>query len=169
MPDAPTAYRPCVGILLFDAGGRVFSGRRRLDATSEAVAGAPALWQFPQGGIDQGETPRAAALRELEEETGIVKARLLYELPGWLAYDLPDELVGVALKGRYRGQKQKWFLMRFTGDDTDIRLDAHQTPEFDAWDWQPIEECVARVVAFKRPIYAQLAALLGDFDAGRVP
>ena len=110
-------YRPCVGIMLIDRQGRVFAGKR-IDQTVEG-------WQMPQGGIDEGESPREAALRELMEEAGTDKAEILAELPDWLYYDLPAHLVGVAFHGKFKGQKQKWFLMRFTGQDNDIDLYAH--------------------------------------------
>jgi putative (di)nucleoside polyphosphate hydrolase len=142
MSDLP--YRPCVGIMLINDEGRVFAGKR-IDQTVEG-------WQMPQGGIDEGETPRAAALRELMEETGTGKAEILGELPDWLFYDLPPHLVGVAFKGRFKGQKQKWFLMRFTGHDTDIDLFAHE-PEFSEFKWFDLDEIASVIVPFKRPIY----------------
>src|SRR5579872_5697717 len=116
-------YRPCVGIMLFNQDGKVFVGKR-IDQTVEG-------WQMPQGGIDKGETPREAALRELHEEVGTDKAEILAETQDWLTYELPGDLHLQAWGGRYRGQQQKWFAMRFLGKDSDIRLDAHE-PEFDA-------------------------------------
>ena len=144
-------YRPCVGVVLINGDGRIFAGQR---IDSEAPA-----WQMPQGGVDPGEDPRRAALRELEEETGIPARRieLIDETPGWLCYDLPEELRVRVWGGRYRGQKQRWFLLRYLGDDTQITLDtAH--PEFSDWRWLDAEELLEQIVAFKRDIYARVLA-----------
>ena len=156
-PAHKLAYRPCAGIVLFNRQGLVWTGKRRPDALP---ADAP-LWQLPQGGIDAGEAPRAAALRELHEETGTNKAELIYELPDWLAYDLPEGLIGTALKGKFRGQKQKWFAMQFTGADSDFNLAAHQQIEFDDWAWRPLQETVDLVIDFKKPIYQTLVSRFG--------
>ncbi len=139
-------YRPCVGILLLDTERRVFVGRR-IDRMQEA-------WQMPQGGIDRGEAPRAAALRELEEETGIPPhlVELLAETEGWLRYDIPPALIGRLWNGRYRGQEQKWFAARFLGSDADIDV-ATAHPEFSAWRWSPADELPAFAVPFKRALY----------------
>ncbi len=146
-------YRPCVGIALINAHGRVFVGNR-----IQSVDIEPLTWQLPQGGIDNGEDARTAALRELHEETGVVDAKveIIGTIDDWLTYDLPPDLVGRALKGKYRGQKQRWFAMRFLGEDTDIDLaaDAHQ--EFSEWDWVPIRRIVDLVVPFKRRIYERI-------------
>ncbi len=158
MSDLP--YRPCVGAMLFDHVGRVLVARRAEQPGGEAGAGA---WQLPQGGIDAGEAPRAAVLRELAEEIGTAHAEILGEYPEWLRYDLPPALVGVALGGRYRGQCQRWFALRFLGRDEEIRLDAHTPPEFDAWRWAALAEVPALAVGFKRPIYAALAAGFAPF------
>jgi putative (di)nucleoside polyphosphate hydrolase len=140
-------YRPCVGILLLNAEGLVFVGRR-IDTAKEGDN----IWQMPQGGIDKGEKPEAAALREMEEEIGTDKAEILAESRHWLRYDLPDHLVGKVWKGRYRGQKQRWFALRFLGEDSDIDIDtAH--PEFDAWRWVDLDEVPGLVVPFKRDTY----------------
>lgn len=170
-PDYPPGHqahqlgwRPCAGIALFNAEGKVFCGKRRPD---NLPPDAP-LWQLPQGGIDDGEAPIDAAFRELAEETGISSAELIYELPDWLRYDLPEALIGKALKGRFRGQKQKWFAMRFTGSDDEIDLAAHSQIEFDDWKWCRWEQCVARVIAFKKPIYTELATRLAHLAAPSV-
>lgn len=148
-------YRPCVGVMLVNTEGRVFVGRR-IDTTMEA-------WQMPQGGIDKGEEPAEAALRELEEETGILPAlvRLEAETPDWLTYDLPPELLGKVWKGKYRGQKQKWFLARFLGRDEQVNI-ATEHPEFSHWTWLPPEELAERIVPFKRAVYEQVVAALAD-------
>lgn len=137
-------YRPCVGVMLINRDGNVFVGRR-IDQTVEG-------WQMPQGGIDDGETPVQAALRELEEEIGTNKAEPLRELDEWLAYDLPHHLLGVALHGRYRGQKQKWIAMRFLGEDSDINI-ATAEPEFGQWKWLAMEALPRLIVPFKRDTY----------------
>lgn len=146
-------YRPNVGILLLNAQGLIFAGRR-IDQTIES-------WQMPQGGIDEGETPVVAALRELQEEVGTDKATVLHENDHWLSYDLPDHLIGVALHGRYRGQKQKWVALRFTGSDADIAI-ATAEPEFDQWKWASADELMALIVPFKRDIYREVFADFAD-------
>jgi putative (di)nucleoside polyphosphate hydrolase len=146
-------YRPCVGIMLFNRDGLVFVGRR-IDQTVEG-------WQMPQGGIDEGETPSEAGLREMKEEIGTDKAILLREYPDWLAYDLPQHLLGVALHGRYRGQKQKWLAMRFTGEDKDINI-ATDEPEFAQWKWLAVEALPRLIVPFKRDTYAKVIAEFRD-------
>lgn len=154
--DGALPYRRCAGVVLLNPQGLVFAGRRA-DATD--------AWQMPQGGIDEGETPFEAACRELVEETGIAGAEPLGETAGWLTYDLPAELVGKALRGRYRGQRQKWFAMRFTGRDEaiDVRTAAH--PEFDAWRWMTGSELVEAIVPFKRDVYRRIFAEFGDLIA----
>lgn len=150
-------YRPCVGIMLINRDGLVWVGNRMMaDGGAHELTGAALTWQMPQGGIDEGEAPRDAALRELKEETGTDKARTIGETKDWLTYDLPPHLVGIALRGKYRGQKQKWFAMRFLGEDRDIDIaaDAHQ--EFSEWAWVPLDELLGLVVPFKRSVYEQL-------------
>ena len=146
-------YRPCVGTMLLDRHGRVFVGRR-IDQTVEG-------WQMPQGGIDDGETPAQTALRELKEEIGTDKAVVLRELDEWLCYDLPKHLIGVALHGKYRGQKQKWLALRFTGEDADIDLRTHE-PEFADWKWVSAAELPGLIVPFKRDIYRKVIAAFAD-------
>ena len=157
-------YRPCVGLMILNKAGLVWVGHRIAEPDSE-FAGTTQLWQMPQGGIDKGEEPIEAAGRELYEETGMRSVSLLAEAPRWINYDLPPHLVGVALGGRYRGQKQRWFALRFTGEDSDIRLDADPDPEFDAWRWAALNELPALAVDFKRPIYRILAASFVRFAA----
>lgn len=154
MSGVDLPYRPNVGAMLFNAAGLVFVARR---ADFPNAEGAPGGWQLPQGGIDAGEDPRGAVLRELAEEIGTDRAEIIGEHPDWLTYDLPSHLIGVALGGRWRGQRQRWFALRFTGQDSDIRLDADPHPEFDAWRWVGIGELPGLAVAFKRPIYQILA------------
>jgi len=151
---ASLPYRPNVGAVLFNRAGLVFVARRADMPNAEGAAGG---WQLPQGGIDEGEDPRAAVLRELEEEIGTGKAEVIGEHPDWLTYDLPPELLGRTLGGRYRGQRQRWFALRFTGRDSDVRLDVDPHPEFDAWRWSPLEALPELAVGFKRPIYEVLA------------
>jgi putative (di)nucleoside polyphosphate hydrolase len=137
-----------VGIALFGPDGRVFVGRR--------VRGQPGTWQMPQGGIDEGESPIEAALRELHEETGVDAVSVLVELPEWLDYDLPADLDPMPKwTARFAGQRQRWFAMRHDGTDADIDLGtAH--PEFDAWRWVPLEDTISLVVPFKRPVYERV-------------
>lgn len=149
-------YRPCVGIALFSAAGLVFVGRR-IDQKAES-------WQLPQGGIDPGEKPRETAFRELGEEIGTAKAEILEELDEWLTYDLPPHLIGKVWGGKYRGQTQKWFAMRFLGQDTDINLKT-QHPEFNAWRWQRLSELAALGVDFKREIYETLTVRFAKYAA----
>ncbi len=152
-PEDITAlpYRPCVGVMLLNSDGRIFAGQR--------IDSPVAAWQMPQGGIDEGEEPRTAALRELWEETGITAdlVEVLDETPGWIPYDLPEDLVGKVWGGRFKGQKQRWFLMRFLGQDAQIAINtAH--PEFSEWCWLTPEALLDSIVPFKRQTYAQVIA-----------
>jgi len=153
-------YRPCVGVMVLNKAGQVWAGRRIRESATE-MEGATMLWQMPQGGIDEGEDPLEAARRELHEETGMRSVSYLAEAPGWITYDLPEHLVGKALKGRYRGQKQKWFAFRFEGEESEIAINpppgGHE-PEFDAWAWKPMEELPGLIVPFKRRVYEEVVA-----------
>jgi putative (di)nucleoside polyphosphate hydrolase len=140
-------YRLNVGAVVFGRTGLVLVARR---------VGLES-WQLPQGGIDAGEDPRLAIIRELREEIGTSNVEILGEHPDWLDYDLPVELIGKAFKGKYRGQRQKWFALRFLGEDSEVVLDADSHPEFDAWKWVALSELPALAVSFKRPIYEVLA------------
>jgi len=151
----PSRYRPCVGIMLLNGDGLVWIGRRR-DAPGEPE-GPGSWWQMPQGGIDEREDAAAAALRELAEETGVRSAAIIAASENWHYYDLPPGLRPKAWGGRYRGQRQRWFAMRFTGRDEEVVLaPPGHTPEFDAWRWARVGELVDLVVPFKRAVYRQV-------------
>ena len=139
-------YRPCVGICLFNKNGQVFVGERN---------DAPEAWQMPQGGIDKGEDPKEAALREMMEEIGTNKARLLAQTSDWLYYDLPADLAAKMWKGKYKGQKQLWFAFEFEGRDEDINIQTEH-PEFQRWQWVEFEQIVELIVEFKRELYQQV-------------
>jgi putative (di)nucleoside polyphosphate hydrolase len=145
-------YRPGVGIVLLNNRGEVFVGRRA-DVKDDA-------WQMPQGGIDVGESPREAALRELREEIGTDKADVIAESSRWFKYDVPPELAGKKWGGRWKGQKQKWVVMLFSGADSDINLSTEH-PEFDAWRWVPVKDLPELAVSFKRQLYLDV---IGDFS-----
>ena len=156
-------YRPCVGLVVFNRDGLAFIGRRidgpeHIDLTH--------AWQMPQGGIDAGEEPWPAALRELHEETNIRSVERLGEVAEWLSYDIPRNLIGQAWNGRYRGQTQKWFAVRFNGRESEIDI-AHpggtHKPEFSAWRWEPLQNIPDLVVPFKRPVYERVVAEFSEF------
>lgn len=151
-------YRPCVGVAVFNPAGDVFIGERRDGSEHSQVEMA---WQMPQGGIDAGEEPLAAAHRELFEETSMSSVSLIAEAPGWVTYDLPSDLLGVAWKGKYRGQRQKWFAFRFEGAEDEINVlsppDGHK-PEFVSWRWERLERLPQLVVPFKRGVYEQVVS-----------
>lgn len=150
-------YRPCVGVMVLNREGRAFIGRR---------LGGPEhvdddhVWQMPQGGIDEGEDPYPAALRELYEETSIRSVEKIGEIGDWLIYDIPRDIVGQAWKGKYRGQKQKWFALRFTGADSEIDIDnpggSEHKPEFVQWRWEPVEKLPGLIIPFKRGVYERV-------------
>ena len=149
-----------MGILVLNREGLAFVGRRKRIAGDEHD-GSQNLWQMPQGGVDKGEDHELAARRELYEETGIRSVELLEALDGWVTYDLPEELIGVALKGKYRGQKQKWFAYRFTGEDSEIAIDPPpdgHAAEFDQWAWKPLGELPGLIIPFKRKVYEEVVA-----------
>ena len=148
-------YRPCVGVMLANAEGRVFVGQR-IDQDITA-------WQMPQGGIDPGESPRDAALRELWEETGVPTDLVTVETEteGWIPYELPHDIVPRIWKGRYKGQEQKWFLLRFHGQDSDVNIETEH-PEFSEWRWLDPAELIANIVPFKRTVYERVMAEFGD-------
>ena len=160
-------YRRCVGIMVLNREGLVWAGRRIPVGNSE-YDGSPQLWQMPQGGIDKGEEPEAAAWRELYEETGIKTAKLIARASDWINYDLPPELIGIGLKGKFRGQTQAWFAFRFEGDDSEIAINpppgGHEA-EFDEWAWLPMADLPGLIVPFKRAVYervtTEFAALAG--------
>jgi len=153
LEDLP--YRPCVGVMLINADGRIFAGQRKDSPT--------AAWQMPQGGIDAGEKPREAALRELWEETGVSRdlVEFVAKSPGWVTYDLPAELMGKIWGGKFRGQRQRWFLLRFLGRDDQIDI-ATEHPEFSEWRWVTAEDMLAAIVPFKRAVYEEVVATFRD-------
>jgi putative (di)nucleoside polyphosphate hydrolase len=159
-------YRDCVGIAVFNSDGNVFIGRRKPEDDPEDSAELGAPWQMPQGGIDKGEDPLKAALRELHEETNITAVSLLAEAPEWIYYDLPDEALGIALKGKYRGQRQRWFAFAFTGNDSEIDITApgggKYTAEFDAWRWEKLSRTPSLIVPFKKQAYEKVVAAFAD-------
>lgn len=166
-PIEDLPYRPCVGIALFNADGKVWVGQRSdKDAEGE---GDGHWWQMPQGGLDKGEDPYEAALRELYEETSIRHASLIREAPHWLTYDLPADLVGKSWGGKYRGQKQKWFALRFEGKEKEIDVlrpgGGKHKSEFSAWRWESLAKLPSLIVPFKRKVYEEVVAAFADIGA----
>jgi putative (di)nucleoside polyphosphate hydrolase len=156
--------RACVGIMLLNRDGKVWVGRRKPKWAGDHAA---QIWQMPQGGIEKYEPPRIAALRELREETGVSSVEVLAEHPEWLTYELPENLLGVALKGRYRGQRQKWFAMRFLGDDSEIDISARNglKAEFESWRWAPISVVPKLIIPYKREVYEQVTGTFAHLTA----
>jgi putative (di)nucleoside polyphosphate hydrolase len=156
-------YRPCVGMMVLNREGRVFIGRRN---SGPEHVDATHVWQMPQGGVDPGEDPWRAALRELHEETNIRSVEKLGEIAEWLAYDIPRDIVGQAWKGKYRGQTQKWYALRFTGDEREIDI-AHPAgghkAEFTAWRWEPMQNLPALIIPFKRKVYERVVREFAQF------
>lgn len=155
-------YRPNVGAVLFNRDGLVLVARR---ANLPNAEGSPGVWQLPQGGIDADEDPAVAVMRELKEEVGTDNAEILGFHPDWLSYDLPPALMGKALRGLFRGQRQRWFALRFKGDDREIRLDLDPHPEFDAWKWVSLDTLPTLEVGFKKAIYGILATSFAQYAA----
>ena len=153
-------YRDCVGIAVFNAEGKVFVGRRTPDPMIEDQTEVEAPWQMPQGGMDPGEVPLDTAYRELFEETSIASVELLAEAPRWIYYDLPDEALGIALKGKYRGQRQRWFAFRFVGTDSEVDVrnpgGGKFPSEFDQWRWEDLDKLPGLIVPFKRQAYLEI-------------
>ena len=159
-------YRPCVGIMLINRAGLVFIGRRKDKHLVEHVD-AEHEWQMPQGGIDEGEAPLDACLRELREETGVRRVSVLAEAAEWHAYDLPNDVARKAWRGKYRGQRQKWFALRFEGEDGEINIDApdgHKA-EFDAWRWERMDRLPDLIIPFKRPVYERVVMEFSRYAA----
>ena len=161
-------YRPCVGIALINRAGLIFIGRRRNKKQPEHVAPGHE-WQMPQGGIDDGEAPYRAALRELWEETNVTSVSLIAEAPDWYSYDLPGDVSKKAWRGRYQGQTQKWFAFRFDGEEAEIDIDrpggGRHKPEFDAWRWEPMANLPRLIIPFKRPVYEKVVAAFAGHAA----
>ncbi|HWL30724.1 MAG TPA: RNA pyrophosphohydrolase [Xanthobacteraceae bacterium] len=159
-------YRQCVGVMLINSEGLVFIGRR---ATGIEHASDTYVWQMPQGGVDPGEDTWAAAQRELFEETSARSVEKLGEVNDWLSYDIPRTVAGRAWKGRYRGQMQKWYAMRFTGHDSEINVknpgDGYK-PEFVTWRWEPMVNLPSLIVPFKRPVYERVVSEFSKFAKG---
>ncbi|MEP2942376.1 MAG: RNA pyrophosphohydrolase [Hyphomicrobiales bacterium] len=152
-------YRPCVGVVLFNKAGQVWLGKRQWSHVPEHRDDEH-QWQWPQGGIDEGEDPLEAAKRELFEETNVSSISLLGDVPDWLSYDLQKEMLGIGLKGKYRGQTQRWFAFRFEGDDSEINVvtpgGGEHSAEFSQWRWAALEEAPDLVVPFKRDVYQKV-------------
>jgi putative (di)nucleoside polyphosphate hydrolase len=160
-------YRDCVGVTVFNRNGEVFVGHRASEGDPvTSMAAGKFAWQMPQGGIDEGEDALRGALRELYEETSIRSVSLLAEAPEWIYYDLPDELLGVAFKGKFRGQRQRWFAFAFTGDEAEINVTepggGKHKPEFNGWRWERLSTLPSLIVPFKRASYEKVVEAFAD-------
>ncbi len=160
MSPSPNGYRPCAGAVLFNADGHVFMGRR-----ADQEPDAEFAWQLPQGGIDPGEAPEAAARRELWEETGVRSVTLLAEAPDWLTYDFPPTVRGKKFN-KYKGQAQRWFAYRFDGTADEVDLEAAGHAEFSTWDWRPLKDIPCLIVPFKRPVYEAIVLAFQPIASG---
>ena len=162
-------YRPCVGVMLVNRAGLVFIGRRKNKKLVEHVAPGHE-WQMPQGGIDDDEDPYNACLRELYEETNVRSVSLIAEAPEWYHYDLPKDVAKKSWKGRFAGQRQKWFALRFTGDESEIDIKTpaggHHKAEFDAWRWEKMEKLPELIIPFKRPVYESVVKAFAAIGPG---
>ncbi len=161
-------YRKCVGIMVLNSDNKVWVGHRIAETTNQDASAAK-LWQMPQGGIDKGEEPEQAARRELYEETGMQSVDLLAEAPDWINYDLPKHLIGIALKGKYRGQSQRWFAYRFNGDEKEIQINpppSNEKAEFDQWDWAEMNVLPDLIVPFKRELYLEVVEAFNHLAEG---
>ena len=170
--SAALPMRPCVGVVLFNRDGLVWMGKHRPKWASGkagiAAGSGETVWQLPQGGIEPMEPSREAAFRELWEETGVTNATLIGEIPTWLTYQLPPELMGIALKGRYAGHRLRWYAMRFDGQDSEIDITPKggaSKPEFEEWRWVPLSEVPALAIGYRRPVYEEVAREFAAFGS----
>lgn len=162
-------YRKCVGIMVLNSDNKVWVGHRIAETARENDDPAK-LWQMPQGGIDKGEEAEQAARRELYEETGMQSIELLSEAPDWINYNLPEHLVGIALKGKYRGQSQRWFVYRFTGSESEIQINpppGDEKAEFDQWNWVDMNVLPDLIVPFKRELYLKVVEAFNHLNVSK--
>ena len=167
LPPEVGNYRPCVGIMLLNKEGLVFIGQRKPKRVTDGLPNGH-LWQMPQGGIDPGESPYNAAIRELAEETNVTSVSLIAEAPDWYTYDLPVDATKRAWRGRYQGQRQKWFALRFEGLDREINVAAPSggfRPEFESWRWERMEKLAGLIIPFKRAVYENVVRTFARYAA----